>query len=124
MDDAVVEYSRSAGLLTRFRMSTVDTPVASGAFMRPSVPANNLLAARVAEQLAMVRNRMFRLDSMLKDGNTLRCMLSPPVWRACSPWSLHPSLIEVRCLGRPCEPVASWQNQRHHDVETGFTACT
>ena len=71
MDDAVVEYSRSAGLLARFRMSTADTPVASGAFMRPSVPVNNLLASRVDEQLRMVRNRMFRLDSMLKDGKNL-----------------------------------------------------
>lgn len=91
MDDAVVEYSRSAGLLARFRMSTVDTPVASGAFMRPSVPANNLLAARVGEQLAMVRNRMFRLDSMLKEGNTPRCILSFQD-TSCS---FHPSLIKM-----------------------------
>jgi hypothetical protein len=76
MDDAVVEYSRSAGLLSRFRKSTVDTPVASGAFMRPSVPSTNLLAARVSNELELVRNRMFRLDSMLKEqGNCLTALV-------------------------------------------------
>lgn len=67
MDDAVVDYSRSAGLLNRFRQSTFDKPVASGSFMRPSVPSTNVLAARVSHELELVRNRMFRLDSMLKE---------------------------------------------------------
>jgi len=70
MDDAVVEYSRSAGLLNRFRHSTFEMPVASGAFMRPSVPSTNVLAARVSHELELVRNRMFRLDSMFKEAGT------------------------------------------------------
>jgi hypothetical protein len=67
MDDAVVEYSTSADLLSRFRRSTHDQPVASGAFMRPAMPNTNLLAARVSNALESVRNRMFRLDSMFKE---------------------------------------------------------
>ena len=67
MDDAVVEYSRSAGLLSRFRVSTSDKPVPSGAFMRPTVPSTNQLERRVRHELEGVRNRMFRLDSMFKE---------------------------------------------------------
>ena len=80
MDDAVVDYARSAGLLDRFRKSTVDHPVASGAFMRPSAPSNDLLAVRVSHELELVRNRMFRLDSMLKEGQDFKlvaCVLLP-----------------------------------------------
>jgi hypothetical protein len=73
MDDAVVEYSFSALLLSRFRKSTPNNPVASGAFMRPSAPSNNLLPIRVSQELQLVRNRMFRLDSMFREqGNKCR----------------------------------------------------
>jgi len=68
MDDAVVEYSTSADLLSRFRRSTHEQPVASGAFMMPAaMPNTNLLAARVSNALVSVRNRMFRLDRMFKE---------------------------------------------------------
>jgi len=77
MDDAVVEYSTAAGLLSRFRKSTPDQPVASGVWMRPSVPSTNLLAARVSNALELVRNRMFRLDSMLKEQGDAH---APSLW--------------------------------------------
>ena len=41
--------------------------------MRPSAPSNNLLPIRVSQELQLVRNRMFRLDSMFKEqGNKCR----------------------------------------------------
>lgn len=68
MDDAVVDYSQAAGYVSRFRNSTADRPVPSGAFMRPTVPSTNVHADLVVTQeLVQVRNRMFRLESMLKE---------------------------------------------------------
>ena len=70
MDDAVVEYARAAGLVSRFRKSTVDHPAPSGAFMRPCVPYSDVYSAQVSSELELVRNRMFRLDSMFKEARS------------------------------------------------------
>ena len=92
MDDALVEYMRTAVDLERFRQSSADNPVkprinsqwdtdkcqaltvsllhnqvASGAYMRPQAPSSQVLAKQVAAQLKAVRYGMFRLETMMHE---------------------------------------------------------
>eukprot|EP00961_Rhodomonas_salina_P252353 3411056-Rhodomonas_salina.1 len=67
MDDALVNYMRTAGDLARFRQSSAFCPVASGAFMRPEAPSDQILPKRVSDELQAVRNGMFRLETMIHE---------------------------------------------------------